>query len=170
MTLVEVLMGSAITAAVLTVVTSLLFTTAASVKHYRRLTEDYDGLRVVSSLLTQDTRFAYEASCTNADRVTLNYSNGDVIEYRFASYTPNGPTSDPGRLHRWSTIGGTFRDDVVAENLEMLRRVGGRPAGGTYFTCTTGAGGLWYVEAFLVKKAISTATPKVTLDVLAYQR
>jgi prepilin-type N-terminal cleavage/methylation domain-containing protein len=164
-TLVEVLVGVAITGMISTVVGSLLFATMTSSRRLQEQTDVYESLRLPASMLTQDARFAKSAAC-DLDYLRL-YTTfpSDYIEYHFAFW---GGAADPANLHRWVVQGGVMqRDDILGWNLVPPDVSGASDS--TAFGCDSFPTDR-YGNIHLVKAALPGQTVNTDLDAKAFLR
>jgi prepilin-type N-terminal cleavage/methylation domain-containing protein len=165
-TLVEVLVGVAITGMISTVVGSLLFATMTSSRRLQDQTDMYESLRLPAAMLTQDARFARTADCGwDYLKFYTSASPTDYIEYHFASW---GGVADPVNVHRWVVQGGVMqRDDIVGWNL--VQPDFSHATDATEFGCDTRATSRWASIRF-VKTALPGQTVNTQLSTMAFLR
>lgn len=131
--LIEVLVGAAITGLIATVVAGLLMATTTSGRSLARQTDDYESLRLPAAMMMQDARFAVAARC-GWDYLELITGSSSSVVYRFASWTDGEEIHDPNNLHRWVVVSGNVeRDDIVGWSLIPYDLWTGEP--GTWFDC-----------------------------------
>lgn len=166
--LVEVLIGLALTALVGLVTGGLLLSTMANGRALQAQTDHYESLRLATAHFLQDARFAVEMQCLS-DRATLytNTTKTNYIQYVFAAWdgTLNGSPHDRF-LHRWVVQGGVLQsDDIIGWDLET-------PDGSTdvsHFDCLSGAT-YRYVIMHLTKEGLGGQNTGAQLRVAAYLR
>jgi Tfp pilus assembly protein PilE len=165
-TLVEVLVGVAITGMISTVVGSLLLATMTSSRRLQVQTDMYESLRLPAAMLTQDARFARTAACDwDYLKLYTSASPTDYIEYHFASW---GGVADPANLHRWVVQGGVMqRDDIVGWNLVPPDFTHATDA--TWYDCGTSPTNRW-ATIHLVKSALQGQSNNSSLDAKAFLR
>lgn len=120
--LVEVLIGLAITAMVTASVTTALMTIATSARRDQEQTDQYEQLRMVAQMITEDGRFAFMAETASAGSKLYLYDDdtgNDYVLYTFRIWdgSANGLPDPEGSLHRWEIRGGGHLDQVVAVGL-----------------------------------------------------
>lgn len=132
--LIEVLVGAAITGLIATVVAGLLMATTTSGRSLARQTDDYESLRLPATMFMEDGRFAIWVSC-DIEHVMFRMPGPDTfVTYKFAAREGDEEIPDPFHLHRWLVQDGVVvRDDIVGWNLVQFDAWTG--ADGTWFAC-----------------------------------
>lgn len=168
MTLVEVLVATAITAMVSTVITSLLVSMMGTGKRLRQDTDGYESLRLAATVFMQDARFATRVYCYG-DAIKLEgTTSSNYIIYKFAAWDddPYAGSPDLKHLHRWVVQGGAWqRDDVVG--WDLLPPDGS--ADTTWFGCTS-TPTQRMATLHLVKPSAGGGAPGAHLEVTGYLR
>ncbi len=152
--LVEVLVASAISGLVITVVASLIF---ASVTHGRsmlQITSQYESLRLATAALVQDARFAVDCSSSVDRKILMLFLKPDWSEYVEYRLVPqSGQGTGLYDLHRIVEKGGNRTEEVLAVDLA--------PPGssGSQFVCSPG---IWYPELKVDYKLVKPLLPNQT--------
>jgi hypothetical protein len=114
LTLIELLVGVALTGMIGVVVVSLLFAAEASERDLARQTDAYESLRIPATMIMNDARFATYVECgLLSARFYTDAGLTGWIQYLFV-----GSGSGPYELHRQVFPGGVAgNDEVVATDL-----------------------------------------------------
>jgi hypothetical protein len=164
-TLVEFLLGSAITVIITLMGTSMLLANQSSRRVLQQQTDRYESVRLVADAMIQDARFATWVDCPWGDVVRLFSKTTfpqDYVIYQFADSAGN---PDPVNIHRVVVVGGVVqRDDIVGWDLLS------DPWGGaTNYTCTSGFTSR-KVDVQLFKAGHQSTSPNIILEYTIFVR
>lgn len=167
-TLVELLVGVALTALVISLLVPLVVAILSGRRSLQAQTDYYESMRVPAALLMQDAqRAALCAADPNNYLKLVAQPEQAYIQYTFATYSQSHPDGDPDpqNLHRWEFEGGRLKsDEIIGWHLEQAG-----DANGPTFACRGMAPNQ---QAFLrlVKPSLTAGGPQVQLDLVALVR
>lgn len=167
----EVLVGTAITVTVITVMTSVLIAVMAGQNRMMRQTEQAETLRIAASWITRDARTAVNCVGSGTSlRLVQTWDASqtnpvDWVDYKFTKFENGAEVPDPNHLHRWEYQRGTFiHEDLVG--WELAPPVVGGRGSGTRLSCSD----YRRIDVYLQKQLAPGQVRPLRLNVTAYQR